>query len=800
MKEFTLEMSLKPFLRKSAENYESVAMELFRQWQPVTDRAEQLSVLLWTADGSEILEFNNNLDKTFDWGRYIGCINNKQTAQQKKDDPDCRHALATGKLFEEDTQEISYRTLKDIVATIKHVGKQYFGREISICNAFDPGPEFAVSLFKYKKHPEICMGGFVENNRDVVSCYSRLHADNETYAAFPDGIPEGTSFGCFLGRQSKAFLSAMNMDFLWLSNGFGFGNFAWCFPGALFDDEKFMPEKAGEVKAQMIEFWREFRQECSAPVSVRGSNLSAGRDLSADGVPLREIYDIAKLTAPPVNSPWGPLNFDFGSELCGWMTHAAGFPGDDLMFRYYVNDPWFPTKPYLLNYRKEPYDIYLPLSVSRINAAGRIVTASHINILTVDDCHGELPREATESLTPYFSEALRDLPDAPGPLVWLYPFDEYHDWVFKTPARNAEVFAGDLFLRNAVNNGLPLNTIVSTKDCRELPAGSIAVSPVPQAGSRWESLLLSHVENGGNAVLYGSLDHASDSLRNMLGIELEAPLSGEFDVSGDCLPEFFGGAPRICHHPVYSAGGMRECGGNTILASVTSHEGRRTLAAEASAGSGKLIWIRISVPRCHAFSVSDEYMSVIERGHYVEPAAMMLPLLKRFGWCFDYRRLMNTGWNPINAVSRHENGFFFSGFNFTTTTEHRLSTPFGAPALLGQDFILENDTASFHPGRSYHHECRIFIEQREKTLVNCYESSPSLRDAERWIWVRNVKDARLRLFLPEGKEKSLEVQVVTPDRNYTTPPHPVKTESVTKDGFHYYELKERVSGQILIFW
>lgn len=800
MKELTLEISLKPFLRKKASSYEAVATELFRQWQSVIFNADKVSVLLWTADGSEILEFSGDPDKKFDWSRYIGIINDKQTPQQKKDDPDRRHALQTGKVFESGTDMISYGELKKIVDTLKEVARKSFDLEISVGNTFDPGPEFAVSKFKYKLHPEICLGGFVEGRKDVVSCYSRLHADNETYAAFPDGIPEGISFGSFLGRQSTAFLKAMNMDFIWLSNGFGFGNFAWCFPGVLFDDEKFMPEKADKVKEQMVEFWTEFRKECDVPVMVRGSNLSAGRDLSADGVPLREIYDIGKLVAPPVNSPWGALNYDFGSEICGWMSHMAGFPGDDMMFRYYVNDPWFQTKPYLLNYQKQAHDIYLPMAVSRINTEGKIITPSHMNILTVDDCHGELQHEAAESLTPHINQALRDIPDAPGLLVWLYPFDEYHDWTFEKPHRNAEVFAGDLFIRDAINNGLPLNTVVSTKDCKALPAGRIVISPVPQANSHWESLLLAYFAEGGNIILYGSLEFASAAIIDMLGVTLSEPLGGELDISSEYLPEYFADKARIFHHSLYSAGGIRECGGTEILAKVSSAQGERTIAAEASTEKGRLVWLRTSVSRCHAFSVQDEYIGIIERGRYIEPTTMMLTLMKRFGWIFDYRRQTDKGWNPVNALSMHDDAFFLSGYNFTTTTEHCLSTPYGAPALTGQDFLLENNIACYHFGRSYHYECRVFIDQQAQSLVSCYESSPILRDAERWIWVRNVKDALLRIFLPEGKSDRLEVQVVTSERNYTTPPNPVKTILIKKDGWNFYELEKRVSGQILIFW
>jgi hypothetical protein len=197
MKEIVLEISLKPFLSRKAESYGKTAEELFRQWRPLWDGAERLSVMLWTGDGSEILEFGGEMEKTFDWGRYIGVINDKQTPQQKKDDPERRHAFTTGKVFETGTKKLDYATLKEIVSSIKKTGAEEFGREISIGTIFDPGPEFAVSEFKYRKHPEICLGGYVENRKDVVSCYSSStptpKATPDSRTGFPRGRPSAVS-------------------------------------------------------------------------------------------------------------------------------------------------------------------------------------------------------------------------------------------------------------------------------------------------------------------------------------------------------------------------------------------------------------------------------------------------------------------------------------------------------------------------------------------------------------------------------------------------------------------------------
>jgi len=41
---------------------EATARELFRQWDALTRHADMISVLLWTADGSEILDYRGDMD------------------------------------------------------------------------------------------------------------------------------------------------------------------------------------------------------------------------------------------------------------------------------------------------------------------------------------------------------------------------------------------------------------------------------------------------------------------------------------------------------------------------------------------------------------------------------------------------------------------------------------------------------------------------------------------------------------------------------------------------------------------
>ena len=117
-------------------------------------------------------------------------------------------------------------------------------------------------------------------------------------------------------------------------------------------------------------FWKSFRDECTYPVRVRGTNVSTAIDLATDGVPYDKLYSSGfNITAPP-NSPWAAMDGDFGLELAGWMSHIAELPGDGFPFRFYTHDPWWMNSPWIDRYQRMPHDLYMPLSVGRLNEKG----------------------------------------------------------------------------------------------------------------------------------------------------------------------------------------------------------------------------------------------------------------------------------------------------------------------------------------------------------------------------------------------------------------------------------------------
>ncbi|MCE5260264.1 MAG: hypothetical protein LLG44_14580, partial [Chloroflexi bacterium] len=326
-KNITLEMSPKPFKTMSAEDIRTVAHEIFRQWDALTRHADMISVMLWTADGSEILDYRGRMDDRVEWARYLGQAG---STRHKPAEKGVRGVSLHGRavVFSENTPIMTYGKLKEMIAIIKEVGASITGLPVRVGATFDPGPEFAQSPFKYTRHPEICLADTMSDG-DFVCCYATLNADTAVYAGFPHGIPQDTPFGTFLGRQCQHFLSDLGYDYIWFSNGFGFGYETWKTTGALFDGTRFDTTLAPQVREKILGFWRAFRAECpDYPIETRGTNLGTGIDLASDGVPLAEIYNGGFNMFPPPNSPWAAIDGDFGLELAGYMSHIAQVPGD----------------------------------------------------------------------------------------------------------------------------------------------------------------------------------------------------------------------------------------------------------------------------------------------------------------------------------------------------------------------------------------------------------------------------------------------------------------------------------------
>lgn len=801
----TLEMSLKPFKNKEKTYIKAICQQAFSQWAPLLKHADTVSVMLWTADGSEILDYSGDLNQRLEWAMYIG-------------NPNTQHAVNAGPAslsiheraytYLENPPEYTYGDLKYIVQTLKEEGRKITGKPVRVGNTFDPGPEFAKSPFKYQKHPEICMGNTM-GTKTFVCCYATLNEDKASYAGFPDGIPQGTPLGTFLGRQSQRFLSDLGFDYLWLSNGFGFGLETWSATGAIFDGKDFHREKLNEARTKITEFWTLFRAECPEfRIETRGTNLSVGIDLAGDGVNLKEIYNgNFNLLAPP-NSPWAALDGDYGLELIGYMSRIAELPDERYLFRYYTHDPWWSNSPWLDRYGREAHDIYLPMAVSRINKDGEIKLPTHLNFLSIDDSYGNMPDQVPEEVIPHIIQGRRISPDKAGLVVWVYPFDEYHKWAYKQPERLEEIYYADWFIRQALNDGFPMNTIVSSTNFASLQkqgyAGfdeSVMVTVVPDPGSDTETQLMNFVKNGGKLIVYGPAGHASTTFLDFMNIQLVTPVSGEFTVDvSEGVDDVRGPVPAVLRHDEKMSGGgletvvdNRNDADTKVLVQAKGKENRDVVVQRQKKEwrGGAVCYVRGTNS---AHYKGGKLLTPDDPAKWVTGGSYMRYALHSMGYSIRYEKPNVAVKNPVNVISRHDNGFYFAGYVPNQTVGHSFRLPQGAPVFTGYETELKNGYATYRLPKSWSEECRIFIEQQEG-IVSCFEI-PRRYQTNRRIELNGLSDATVRFYHSDDEHPKFRV---VQNVHYPFKGGEIKPEMKTDHTGRYAEFKN-ITGFLIFAW
>jgi len=535
-------------------------------------------------------------------------------------------------------------------------------------------------------------------------------------------------------------------------------------------------------------------------------------ELSSDGVPLDEIYNGGFNIACPPNSPWAALDGDFGLELTGYMSHIAELPGEGFPFRYYTHDPWWLNSPWFDRYGREPHDIYLPMAVGRMNGEGGLSVATSISILTADDSFGNMPEQCPNEVIPHILQAGERSPDQPGPLVWVYPFDEYHEMTFGGGERIDEVFFGDWFVRQAVNNGLPLNTVVSTANFlssrhakADLYEQSVLVTPVPEAGSEVETALMETVRAGGRLLLYGPLRHASEDLLRLLNLTLVPPLDGEMDLNCVTCPDTLSVRPypiRINHRPLMSAGGisavLREPDNRETQALVSVSCGDEIRVAALARekpewNGGRVGWVR-GTNSCRHMP-GEFLLAPDDPDKWFIGGALMRHTLCAMGYEFAVNKKSPAQRDPVVCVARSNNGFYFSGYSPNTTVELGLRFPQGAPLLLGFETQLIEGCSTYTMPRAWRRECRVFVEQEKNSELSCVEVHSGEIGVCRRMLVKGLEDATIR-FYPEG---SGEVRMLV-NAGYPYETGEIEYGIGNNTTFGHCLVAREISGSLLISW
>ncbi len=731
MKSITLEMSLKPFKKTDSTFIKNIIRQCLEQYKPLLNKAEEISIMLWCGDGSELFDYKGKLDESFEWAYFVGGANQLEDNHSALD-PHGLGLHTRNYLYTEQPPVMTYAILKEIVETIKSTAKEIFGSEKSVVvgETVDVGPEFAISDFKYTRHPELCTGGAM-GKKTMLCAYEKMHADSYPYASYPGGVPEGEPFGTFFGKQAQIFLSDLGFDYIWFSNGMGFGRETWSSRGATFDGQSFDNTALSSVKEDVLDFWKLFRNECpDFEIRTRGTNLSLGIDYATDGVPLKAIYDNVKGVLPPPNSPWAALDGDFGLELMGYMSRIAEVPDNNYLFRFYLHDIWWANSPWYDRYGSQPHDIYMPLAISRIDKDGKMQAPSHMHILSIDNCFGEMPELCVYEPMPHYLKALKETADAPSPFVWVYPFNRYCSG--KTTSDIEKMYNEDWFIRGAINNGLALSSVTSTDlfllQDKSIYASSIIITPVPEKDSDFEKAILEYTRSGGKVIFYGSCVGCGEAFKNHFGIKLldkglceKAELFEDGKSVGSIKI-----SPLICAGEVYES-----CIDNRAF--LTSGEYALGIKNPNSIYLRSVVSSDIRLnSRLPVVHNEDEFI-IFE--NYLRKA------LQHFGYHFDITKENNVK-NPCITLHRHNNAHIFSLFLPSTDIETRLEFPLGAPILDGYDVKLCDGKAIYHFPKSEHRECRLFVKQQSGT-VGCKEVAPVSAQFRRTITLSGLKDAEV---------------------------------------------------------
>lgn len=783
-RDLQLEMSLKPFFDNSPEMRETVIREVFTQWAALIRHAESVSIMLWIAEGSEILEYNGKLETEFEWARYHGAPNRHRgfelaDAEDGKKDPD--HAGIAGNVYEYDPDRIgiharsylyrpepavfTFAWLRDLVADFKRIGGEMSGKQINLGAMFDIGPEFAKSRFKFEWHREILGDGPVFKD-EFISCEAVLNGDDREYAAYPNGIPEGTRIGTFLGKQANRFFEDMGFNVMWFSNGFGFSLEPWALVGEVFDGAEYHPERHDGIQQRVLQFWKDFREVFPKKyhIRTRGTNLATGIDLGSDASPLKHIYEGDFGVDAPVNSPWAALDGDFGLELSGWMSHIARHPGDTFRFRFYIHDPWWLNSPWLDRYSRQPHDIFLPVSVSRLQADGTVEIPRDLALLTIDDSYGCMPLSVPNEATAFILKAREKAPDAAGPFLWVYPFDDFHE-IAKT--RPDLTLHADAYIGAAINEGLPLNTVVDAKDLTAAFAASgqqdaILVTPVPTPGSQLESDLIKLIGQDVDVLLYGPVLPGSAFLP-LLGLELSEPLEGDFVLQSSALePAEEGNIIR--HTGFLSGGGWTETLHGKVngeAAEAVQGKARRAAMIVTATDGGRLAWTRASLstgeyrpdkPR----PIKGPILKGMDRTKFYPPGRLLRNCLGAFEWLIESDETSIEPRPPYLTVHRWKNAFVMSGHSRDESAMLSVRHPLGAPLRMNQTTIIMDGAAEITGEIAWTNEVRFFA-VAEMGVIKCLEVPQLMHGVHRRVVISGCEGATLKFLVEPGHTDKIRI-------------------------------------------
>jgi len=365
-------------------------------------------------------------------------------------------------------------------------------------------------------------------------------------------------------------------------------------------------------------------------------------------------------------------------------------------------------------------------------------------------------------------------------------------------------------VRGAINQGLPVNTVVTTTNFLSalekqpsLFAGSVLFTPVPDAASAVRTAILDHVRAGGQAMLYGPVREDDHELRTLLGLKKNAPLEGDFKlalavenrgcVHGRSLPT------QLHHASVFSGGALVDAfepgAARTELAAALRGGERRTLAVSVDLGGGKLIWLRGGVT-CNENKVRGPLPSPLDPAKFFQTESLARIAAATLGIDLGHDREEFSDRVPLATIGRSRNAFVFAGYN-QHGAQLDLRMPLGAPLFVSHRVHVENGRTQFTPQVGWFGECRLFIDQSERSRIYVRDACSVMTGVRRRLWISGLKNAVVRFFADPQYEA--ELRFLLNGRHPYQVGNFLKPRRIESAQGVYFET-EPVTGELLIFY
>lgn len=297
------------------------------------------------------------------------------------------------------------------------------------------------------------------------------------------------------------------------------------------------------------------------------------------------------------------------------------------------------------------------------------------------------------------------------------------------------------------------------------------------------------------------MEHASDRMRELLGLQKAAPMDGVLELGLDHPVDHCKTMPhplRVHHRSLLSGGSFSHTAMKGVEKDLhvfaTVHaagENRPAAICRRTPrwNGGALCWVRGS--NASPLQSSEDSAACVSGDLLLRQALDMLNVTIGFD-----KRTLNQR-NPALTISRNANALYFAGYMPDTTVALRLTLPGGAPLLTGCDAeISDTGHMIYHMPRAWRRECRVLVEQSGGT-VTCREQISGMVGVARRLRVEGLCDATVR-FLPEPDTESRVTFQSNPQWPYVAEPW---LQPTIEHGFIGLCLKvEHVTGSLLISW